>query len=246
MAGEPSIRTITVTGTGTAEAPPDLLTISVGVECRRASVGAAYADAGTTSAAVSGALRQHSVADTEIRTSGLNVRPELVWRDGEGQHVAGYVASSVLTVRVRQMAAASTVIAAVVEAGGDDVRLNGLELGFADESAVMARAREAAWQDAAAAAEQFASLGVSQARRGGVRCRAAPLVRAGSCGQARAGRGLGRHQCRGGPREPRRERHRGVGAAFLNAVRDCTGSRRGIRRGQCSPQMRSDSDKFVH
>jgi uncharacterized protein YggE len=151
-------RTITVTGTGTAEAPPDLLTISVGVECRRASVGAAYADAGTASAAVSGALRQHGVTSADIRTSGLNLRPELVWRDGEGQHVAGYVASSVLTVRVRQVAAASTVIAAVVEAGGDDVRLNGLELGFADESAVTALAREAAWQDAAAAAEQFAAL----------------------------------------------------------------------------------------
>jgi hypothetical protein len=158
MASESSTRTIAVTGTGTAEAPPDLLTISVGVECRRASVGAAYADAGTASAAVSGALRQHGVTNADIRTSGLNLRPEVVWRDGEGQHVTGYVASSILTVRVRQMAAASTVIAAVVEAGGDDVRLNGLELGFADESAVMALAREAAWQDAAAAAEQFASL----------------------------------------------------------------------------------------
>ena len=166
MAGESSTRTITVTGTGTAEAAPDLLTISVGVECRRASVGAAYADAGTASAAVSGALRQHGVADADIRTSGLNVRPELVWRDGEGQQVAGYVASSMLTVRVRQMPAASTVIAAVVEAAGDDVRLNGLELGFADESAVMARARAAAWQDAAAAAEQFASL--ASARLGAV------------------------------------------------------------------------------
>jgi uncharacterized protein len=158
MAGEAENRTITVTGTGTAEAPPDLLTISVGVECRRTSVGAAYADAGTASAAVSATLRHHGVTDADIRTSGLNVRPELVWRDGEGQHVAGYVASSVLTVRVRQVAGASAVIAAVVDAGGDDVRLNGLELGFADESAVMARAREAAWRDAAAAAEQFASL----------------------------------------------------------------------------------------
>ena len=158
MAGESSTRTVTVTGTGTAEAPPDLLTLSVGVECRRAGVGAAYADAGTASVAVSGALRQYGVADADIRTSGLNVRPELVWRDGEGQHVAAYVASSVLTVRVRQMAAASAVIAAVVEAGGDDVRLNGLELGFADESAVLDRARSAAWQDAAAAAEQYAAL----------------------------------------------------------------------------------------
>src|SRR6476620_3046677 len=106
MAGDISIRTITVTGTGTAEAPPDLLTVSVGVECRRDSVGAAYADAGTTSARVSSVLRRHGVADSDIRTSGLNVRPELVWRDGGGQQVTGYVTSSVLTVRLRQVGAA--------------------------------------------------------------------------------------------------------------------------------------------
>jgi uncharacterized protein YggE len=158
MAGGTGIRTITVTGTGAAEAPPDLLTLSVGVECRRASLGSAYADAGTASAAVSEVLRQKGVADADIRTSGLNVRPELVWREGEGQQVAGYVASSMLTVRVRRLVAASAVIAAVVDAGGDDVRLNGLELGFADESGVLAQAREAAWQDAVAAAEKFASL----------------------------------------------------------------------------------------
>jgi uncharacterized protein YggE len=151
-------RTITVTGTGTAEAAPDLLTVSVGVECRRDSVGGAYADAGSAAGAVSSALREHGVADADIRTSGLNVRPELVWQDGEGQRVAGYVASSVLTVRLRQVATAAAVLAAVVDAGGDDVRLNGLELGFSDDSGVLALAREAAWRDAVAAAEQFASL----------------------------------------------------------------------------------------
>ncbi len=170
MTGEPNTwtnsRTITVTGTGTAEAPPDLLTISVGIECLRDSVGTAYADAGTTSGAVSGALRRHGVADADIRTSGLNVRPEFVWRDGGGQQVTGYVASSVLTVRLRQVSAASGVIAAAVDAGGDDVRLNGLELGFSDESAVASLAREAAWQDAVARAEQFASL--ASARLGAV------------------------------------------------------------------------------
>ncbi|HJV99195.1 MAG TPA: SIMPL domain-containing protein [Arthrobacter sp.] len=165
MAGQ-NTRTITVTGTGSAEAPPDLLTVSVGVECRRDSVGSAYADAGTASGAVSAALRQYGVGGPDLRTSGLNVRPELIWRDGEGQRVAGYVASSVLTVRLRDVAGASAVIAAVVDAGGDDVRLNGLEPGFSDESAVMAQARAAAWQDAMAAAEQFASL--ASARLGAV------------------------------------------------------------------------------
>ncbi|WP_457966664.1 SIMPL domain-containing protein [Arthrobacter sp. D1-29] len=151
-------RRITVTGTGVAEAAPDLLTLSVGVECRSGNVGAAYAEAGTTSSAVSAALRQHGVTNADIRTSGLNVRADLVWREGEGQKVAGYVATSSLTVRLRDVAAASSAISAAVEAGGNNVRLNGLDLGFSDEAAVRARAREAAWQDALRSAEQFAAL----------------------------------------------------------------------------------------
>ena len=88
-------RTITVTGSGTAEAVPDLLTVSIGVECRREDVGAAYAAAGRASAGISAALREHGVGDPDISTSGLNVRADVVWKEGQGQTVAGYVASSV-------------------------------------------------------------------------------------------------------------------------------------------------------
>jgi uncharacterized protein YggE len=162
MTPETPVRTITVSGSGRAEAAPDLLTISLGVECRRDTVGAAYADAGAASAAVSNSLRQHGVGDADIRTSGLNVRADLAWHEGEGQRVAGYIASSMLTVRLRELAAASAAISAVVDAGGNDVRLNGLELGFSDEAAVKARAREAAWKDALRSAEQFASLAAAR------------------------------------------------------------------------------------
>ena len=166
MTSETPIRSITVSGTGTAEAAPDLLTISVGVECRRDSVGDAYAGAGEASAAVSASLRQRGVAGADIRTSGLNVRADLVWHEGEGQRVAGYIASSVLTVRLREMTSASAAISAVVDAGGNDVRLQGLELGFSDAAEVKARARAAAWKDALKSAEQFASL--ASARLGAV------------------------------------------------------------------------------
>jgi uncharacterized protein YggE len=151
-------RTITVTGSGTAEAAPDLLTVSIGVECRREDVGAAYAAAGRASAAISAALREHGVGDPDISTSGLNVRADVVWKEGEGQTVAGYMASSTLAVRLRDVSGASEVIAKAVGAGGNDVRLNGLDLGFADPAAVTAQAREAAWQDALATARQFATL----------------------------------------------------------------------------------------
>jgi uncharacterized protein YggE len=151
-------RTISVTGTGRAEAAPDLLTLSIGVECRRETVGAAYADAGKVSAAVTAALRDHGVGSQDITTTGLNVRAEINWQEGRGQSVSGYLASSVLSVRIRELAGASEIIAAAVGAGGNDVRLNGLELGFTDPSAVTARARDAAWNDALATAQHFASL----------------------------------------------------------------------------------------
>jgi uncharacterized protein YggE len=151
-------RTVTVSGSGTAEAAPDLLTVSIGVECRRDDVGAAYAAAGRAAAAISAVLREHGVPDPDITTSGLNVRAEVVWKEGQGQMVTGYVATSVLAVRLRDVPGSSDVIAGAVAAGGDDVRLNGLELGFADPAAVTAQAREAAWQDALAAARQFALL----------------------------------------------------------------------------------------
>ena len=153
-----SPRTISVTGTGSAEAEPDLLTLSVGVECRREDVGAAYGEAGRASAAITAALRRYGVADPDITTSGLNVRAEVSWQEGRGQLVTGYLASSMLSVRIRELGASSEIIAAAVTAGGNDVRLNGLELGFADPAAVSARAREAAWQDALATAGHFASL----------------------------------------------------------------------------------------
>ncbi len=151
-------RTISVSGSGSAEAAPDLLTLTVGVECRRGNVAAAYGDAGQAATAVTAALRDRGVADRDITTSGLNVRAEVSWHEGNGQSVSGYLASSTLSVRIRALAASADIIAAAVAAGGDDVRLQGLTLGFDDASAVEARAREAAWNDALATAQQYAAL----------------------------------------------------------------------------------------
>lgn len=156
MADSP--RSISVSGAGSADAAPDLLTLLVGVECRRENVGDAYGDAGRLSAAITTALRDRGVDSRDISTSGLNVRAEVNWQEGRGQTVTGYLASSMLRVRIRELAASSGIIAETVAAGGNDVRLNGLELGFADPAAVTARAREAAWADALGAAEHLASL----------------------------------------------------------------------------------------
>ena len=111
-----------------------------------------------SAAAITAELRRHGVDSADITTSGLNVRAEVNWQEGRGQTVTGYLASSTLSRPDPGPAASSQVLAAAVAAGGDDVRLNGLTLGFADPAAVDARAREAAWQDARTTAEHYAAL----------------------------------------------------------------------------------------
>lgn len=155
--GQPA-GTVSVTGTGSAEAAPDLMVVSIGVECRADSVEAAYSRAGSSSEAVSSAFRRHGVEGSDIRTTGLNVRADLAWKEGEGQRVTGYIAASTLTVRLRALDTASAAISDAVGAGGNEVRLNGLELTFSDDAAVRARAREAAWLDALETARQYAQL----------------------------------------------------------------------------------------
>ena len=156
------VRTITVTGEGTAEAVPDLLTLTLAVEVRRDAAEAAYGDAGEIASAVTKALRGHGVAGLDLRTSGLNLRAELVWAENQGQKVSGYVASTTLVARVGPPSAAPAAISAAVAAGGDSLRINGIEQGFTDASAVAARAQEAAWREAEAKAARFAALAGGQ------------------------------------------------------------------------------------
>lgn len=150
--------TVTATGTGWAEAPPDLMLVSIGAESRAAAVASAYSAAGEALEAVAAAFRAHGTAAADIRTTGLTVRADLVWREGEGQRVAGYVAAGTLDVRLRDMASAAGVISEAVTAAGNDVRLNSLHLDLADDSQARERARAAAWEDALRAGRQFAML----------------------------------------------------------------------------------------
>ena len=210
--GPASPGTVTVTGSGTAEAAPDLMVVSIGVECRAESVQDAFARAGAGSAAVTAAFRRHGVAGPDIRTAGLNVRADLVWREGEGQKVTGYVAAATLTVRLRALGPAAAAISEAVDAGGNDVRLNGLDLTFSDDAAVRARAREAAWLDALAVASQYAHLASSRLGQGAVRGRkrSRPNSRTAAPHAARRRR---RKPCRGGRRiKGRGVHHCGVGA----------------------------------
>ncbi|MGV9719436.1 SIMPL domain-containing protein [Nocardia beijingensis] len=155
-----SAGTVTTYGHGTTRAVPDLMRVTISVESRASKVALAYSRAGEQVAAVARALRSHGVHSADIATSGLSVQTETVWTEGQGNRITGYLASTSLTVALRDIGedadpGPGTIIADCVEAGGDDVRLGGLVLAFADQESLLTRARDAAWDNAIAKAEQY-------------------------------------------------------------------------------------------
>ncbi|MFI6311806.1 SIMPL domain-containing protein [Nocardia fusca] len=157
---QPQAGTVTVFGYGTVRAAPDLIVLSIGVECRASTVGLAYDRAGRSVTALTAALREDGVPGTDIGTGMLSVRSDTSWQDGTAR-VIGYIATSTLTVTLAATAdsarpAPSDVVAHAVAAGGDDARLGGLWHTFADRERLLERARDAAWDNALDKARQYA------------------------------------------------------------------------------------------
>ncbi|MBF6087856.1 SIMPL domain-containing protein [Nocardia cyriacigeorgica] len=162
MGKKKSSGAVTTFGHGTVRATPDLMRVTLSVESRASKVALAYGRAGERVSAVTDSLRSYGVPSTDIATSGLSVRAETVWVEGGGNKVTGYLATTSLTITLRDIGedadpGPATIIAHCVDAGGDDVRLGGLELTVADPDAVLGAARDAAWDDAKAKAEQYAA-----------------------------------------------------------------------------------------
>ncbi|WP_280347468.1 SIMPL domain-containing protein [Nocardia neocaledoniensis] len=149
----------TMIGHGTVRAVPDLIRVTLSVESRADTVAAAYGRAGDRVAAVVTALRAAGVSDADMATSGLSVRTETVYTDNGRSEITGYLASSGLSVSLRDDTGTdpADTVAAAVAAGGDDVRLGGLTRGIADPEPLLTQARDAAFDDAKAKAEQYAT-----------------------------------------------------------------------------------------
>ncbi|WP_218712778.1 SIMPL domain-containing protein [Arthrobacter sp. BF1] len=149
---------ITVTGQGSAQAAPDLFNINIGVEASRPTVRDAYSQASAAVNAVTATLLAKGVAQNSISSTSLDVRVDTRWQEGAGTIVTGYTVSSTLSVPLGYGKGSEEIIAAIVDTGNNNVRLNGLTPVVSDPSQAQDAARTAAWADALRAAELYASL----------------------------------------------------------------------------------------
>lgn len=148
-------RRIVVTGTGEAEAPPDMATIGIGVETQADEAAAALAENGTRMQALIDALAAEGIAAEDMQTSRLGLGP--VWsnartEEGGPPRIVGYRAENQLSVRVRDIDRAGAVIDALAAAGAN--RVSSIDFSVTNPKPL----QDAALKDAVADARAHARL----------------------------------------------------------------------------------------
>ena len=147
-------RTLIATGTARVRGVPDLLTLTLGVTSRGDTVGAALDHNNAAVAKVMQVLDDGGVAKKDIQTSNLSIGPVY---DDRSSAITGYQVSNVVSVQLRDLEHAGSLIDKAAAAGGNDVVVQGVSFGFDDTSALVAQARSEAVKRARAQAEQLAA-----------------------------------------------------------------------------------------
>jgi uncharacterized protein len=145
--------TVTVTGTGTASGTPDELQLSLETSITAASASDALSGANQAMTKVKDALTKDGVAASDMQTGGLSVQPQY---NTQGS-ITGYNVSESLTAELHGLDKAGQAITDAVNAGGNAVRVDNVQLDLTDQAAaLLASARASAIGDANQRAAQYA------------------------------------------------------------------------------------------
>lgn len=150
-------RLITVTGEGLVAAIPDLAYVSIGVSQQAETAGLAMAAMSSGMTAVMAQLEAAGIAVTDIQTGQLTLDPLYDSSSYDGTAtpaVTGYVATTMVEVRVRDLAQVGLVLDAAIQDGAN--RLGGIRFDLANRAPALDEARRRAVADAQGRAALFA------------------------------------------------------------------------------------------
>ncbi len=147
--------TLTVTGTAVVEVAPDIATISLGVTTNGTTAAAAMSANNDALSAVLARIRAAGIEDRDVQTSNLSLNPNWVSSaNGTSSEIQGYIASNMLTIRVRELDKTGAVLDAAISDGANS--LNGLSFGLQNQRPQEDEARKQAVADAIARASLIA------------------------------------------------------------------------------------------
>jgi uncharacterized protein len=147
---------ITVSGRADVAGTPDTLRLDLSVVATASSVSEALASANRSADAVQKSLLANGVQRRDLQTSGLSIQPEYDYSNGAAPRLKGYQVSESVSAKLRNLGRAGNAVGQAVSAGGNAVRVNGISLDLEETSALVSSARDRAFADAKAKAEQYA------------------------------------------------------------------------------------------
>jgi uncharacterized protein len=150
---------IWVSGVGKVTIIPDIANVSLGVSAQASKVTDAQSQAAIAMDKVMAALTGKGIDKKDIQTQYYSIQPNYKYDNTSGQStISGYSVSNTVNVKIKNVDSTGVVIDAVVAAGGDNTRINGISFSVEKPELSYAQARKAAMEDAKAKAEDLAKL----------------------------------------------------------------------------------------
>lgn len=148
---------ISVVGTGIVSGIPDILGVSVGIQVVKASVQEGLDAAGADSQALLAVFDEYGIPSEKVQTGQLSVHPRYDY-SGERERIVGYQVSTTYTVQMTEIDDVGRMLDDAGEAVGDALVVHSIGFSLEDDAELITRARDAAYADALAKAQQLASL----------------------------------------------------------------------------------------
>jgi uncharacterized protein YggE len=152
--GVSGMRQVTVVGRGEVKGKPDTATVQIGVETEAPVAKDALAKNTDEATALQAKLKELGVAEADMQTSNFSIYPTY---GTDGRQITGYHVSNSVTVKIRALDQAGTLLDQVVQAGANSV--SSISFSVDNPDALLAQARERAIQDARAHADALAKAG---------------------------------------------------------------------------------------
>ena len=156
---------IRVSGTGTVSVEPDVAILQVGVEVFAGKVSIARSEASKAMDSVVTVLKKEGVEEKDIQTTKFNIYPrydyEEVTVNGKRigtQVLTGYTVNNTVKAKIYEIDKAGDIIDKSADAGGDYVRINGVDFTVDDPSPYQTEIRKMAVEDAVEKAQDYALL----------------------------------------------------------------------------------------
>ena len=148
--------TVTVSGRGVIEAPPDTAQITLGIDVIRPDLGEAQVEANRQATDIINVIKSAGVSPSDIQTANYSVSVLRNYGyDSDPTQITGFEVMNQVNVTIRDVANTGQLMTAVVEAGANSIY--GVTFFVDDQKPFSADARRLAVEDARTKAEQLAA-----------------------------------------------------------------------------------------